>query len=221
MIRFYLSTYKSIISNSKGYLGTFTVFVLTCVCIQSRSFVLESHACCYSSQPFCQQSPFLCYLYCIRQFSLHACILYVSETCLMLVWCQREEEKKWILTLCVPIFIQSTSRKEEIFFPGYLLPIEDDNILAGVFQRPLKLGVERLYQWFQSIMLVYHAHPKYTSGYTLFFVRTNYNVFGLNFQYICTSTTPTPICLISILGVSTKKFNNISFILVYNLKIIR
>ena len=51
----------------------------------------------------------------------------------MLVWCQREEEKKWILTLCVPIFIQSTSRREEIFFPGYLLPIEDDNILAGVF----------------------------------------------------------------------------------------
>ena len=41
--------------------------------------------------------------------------------------------KKAYSALCVPIFIQSTSRREEIFFPGYLLPIEDDNILAGVF----------------------------------------------------------------------------------------
>ena len=110
---------KYIISNSKGYiyLGTFTVLVLTCVCIQSRSFVLESHACCYSSQPFCQQSPFLCYLYCIRQFSLHACILYVSETCLMLVWCQREEEKKWILTLCVPFSFKVLVEGRRFFFP--------------------------------------------------------------------------------------------------------
>ena len=92
------------------------------------------HGAIVASRSVSSLSPFLCYLYCIRQFSLHACILYVSETCLMLVWCQREEEKKWILTLCVPIFIQSTSRMEEIFFlPGYLLPIEDDNILAEVF----------------------------------------------------------------------------------------
>ena len=37
------------------------------------------------------------------------------------------------------IFIQSTSRREEIFFPGYLLPIEDDNILAGVFLEAAKI----------------------------------------------------------------------------------